>query len=137
MWSRYVRNACARHIIPLRDDTHNDVHAVVQYSRPLTSFVLLRPKFFPSPMALDVKFQTKSPPSPNDKPKDDSYMLSGPSFRSAFIFSINLLILSGFPSASFHLVETSQSAFSWLYTLVCAVVQKFNEMFFIYNCSHF
>ena len=70
---------------------------VVQYSRPLTSFVLL----------------------------------------CAFIFSINLLILSGFPSASFHLVETSQSAFSWLYTLVCAVVQKFNEMFFIYNCSHF
>ena len=98
-------------------------------------------------------------------------MLSGPSFRSAFVFGINSLILSGFPSTSFHLADASLSPFSWLYTLVCAValkvleklppnpnlnpnpyhyrgqfcsgtifrapVQKYHEMFFIYNYSHF
>ena len=33
--------------------------------------------------------------------------------------------------------EASLSAFSWLYILVCAVVQKYHKMFFVYNCSHF
>ena len=64
-------------------------------------------------------------------------MLSGPSFMSAFVFSINSLIFSGFPLTFFHLAEASLSAFSWLYTLVCAVVQKYHEMSFIYNYSHF
>ena len=64
-------------------------------------------------------------------------MLSGPYFSSAFTFSINSLILSGFPLTSFHLAEASLSAFSWLYTLVCVVVQKYHEMYFIYNYSHF
>ena len=63
-------------------------------------------------------------------------MLSSPTFRSALFFSINSLILSGFPLTSFHLAETSLFAFSWLYTLVCAVVKKCHEMFFIYNYSH-
>ena len=102
-------------------------------------------------------------------------MLSGLSFRSAFVSSINSLILSGFPLTSFHLAEanlipraileswsksrpqsyfrklknsfspssysvkirwgqswaeTSLSTFSWHYILVCAVVQKYHEMFF-------
>ena len=47
-------------------------------------------------------------------------MLLGPYFRSAFVFSINLSVLSGFPLTSFHLVEASLSAFSWPYNLVCA-----------------
>ena len=34
-------------------------------------------------------------------------MLSGPSFRSAFVFSISPLILSDFPLTSFHLAEAS------------------------------
>ena len=34
-------------------------------------------------------------------------MLSGLSFRSAFIFSINSLILSGFPLTSYHLAEAN------------------------------
>ena len=38
---------------------------------------------------------------------------------------------------SFHLAEASLFAFSWLDTLVCAVVQKYLDMFFIYNNSHF
>ena len=33
--------------------------------------------------------------------------------------------------------EATLSAFSSLYILVCAVVQKYHEMFFIYNHSHF
>ena len=45
-------------------------------------------------------------------------MLPDPSFRSAFVFSINSLILSGFPLTSFHLAEVSLSDFSWLYILV-------------------
>ena len=55
-----------------------------------------------------------------------------PSFRSAFVFSINSLILSGFPLTSFRLAKPSLSAFSWLYTLEWAVI-----MSFIYNYSHF
>ena len=51
-------------------------------------------------------------------------MLPSPSFRSAFIFSVNSLILPSFSLTSFHLAEASLSAFLWLYTLVCAVAQK-------------
>ena len=54
-------------------------------------------------------------------------MLSGPSFRLAFVFSINSHILPGFPLTFFDLAEASISAFSWLYTLVCAGVQKFTK----------
>ena len=54
-------------------------------------------------------------------------MLSGPSFMSVFVFSINSLILSDFPLNSFNLAEAS---LSWLYTIVCAVVQKYPEMCF-------
>ena len=56
-------------------------------------------------------------------------MLSGPSFMSAFVLSINSLILSGFSLTSFHLVEASSSAFSWLYTLNCAVVPKNHDFY--------
>ena len=55
-------------------------------------------------------------------------MLSGPSFRLAFVFSINSYILPGFPLTFFYLAEASISAFSWLYTLVCAGVQKYHEI---------
>ena len=63
-------------------------------------------------------------------------MLSGPSFRSAFVFSLSSLILSGFPLVSFHLAETSLSALLWLYSFVCVVVQKYHKMYFICNCLH-
>ena len=65
-------------------------------------------------------------------------MLSGPSFRPAFVFNINSLILSSFPPSSLQLAEASLSTFSWPYTLVCAVVQKFVIMIsFICDYSHF
>ena len=89
------------------------------------------------PLTLDVQFQT-NPPSSNDnqsiKRKHNprmTIMLPGPSFRSAFVFSINSLILPGFPLTSFDLAEASLSAFLWLYTFVCAVAQKYYEMSFI------
>ena len=63
-------------------------------------------------------------------------MLSGPSFRSAFVFSINSLTLSDFPLTSFHLTEATLSAFSCLCALVCAVVQEYHEMSFIYDYLH-
>ena len=62
-------------------------------------------------------------------------MLSGTSFRSAFVSTINALILSGFSSTSLYLA--SRSAFPWLHTLVWAVAQKYYQMSFIYTYSHF
>ena len=46
-------------------------------------------------------------------------------------------ILPGFSLTSFHLAEAFLSAFLWLYTFVCAVVQKSHRMSLIYNYSHF
>ena len=60
-----------------------------------------------------------------------------PSGRHSFSVSANSLILPGFPLTSFHLVEASFYAFSWLYVLECVVVQKFHEMSLIYNHLHF
>ena len=65
------------------------------------------------------------------------YILQSSWFRSVFVFSINSLILSGYPLISFHLAEASLAAFSWLYTLECAVAQIYYEMSFIYNYSPF
>ena len=64
-------------------------------------------------------------------------MLSGTSLRPDFLFNINSLTLLGFLLNSFHLAEASSFAFSWFSTLVCAVVQKYQEMSFIYNYTHF
>ena len=50
--------------------------------------------------------------------------ISGPSFSLAFVFSINSLILCGFPLTSFGLAKASLSAFLWFYILGCAVVQN-------------
>ena len=66
-----------------------------------------------------------------------TFMLSDPSFMSAFVFSIQSLILPGLPLSSFHLAEASLSALLCFYALVCAVVQKYQEMHFIYNYSRF
>ena len=64
-------------------------------------------------------------------------MLSDPFFKLTFVFSINSIILPGFPLTSFYLSIVSLTAFSWLYTLVCAVVQRYHKMSFMYNYSHF
>ena len=137
---------------------------IVQFSRPPTPLVQLRPKFF-------HLLGFGRPLSPNEnqsikrkQSKDDYYMLSGLSFRSALVLSVKWLILSGFPLTSFHLaegnvvpwailrklktpfsrssysekmslgqdwLETSLTTFSWLYILLCAVVQKYRKMFYL------
>ena len=109
--------------------------------------LLVHRPYSSTPLTLDVQFQTNPLLTPSlqmiaNQLKENIiqgwlFMLSGPSFRSAFIFSINSLILSGFPLTSFLLAEASLSAFSWLHALVCAVSQKYHEMSFIYNYSHF
>ena len=59
-------------------------------------------------------------------------MLSGPPFRSAFVCSMNSLILSGFPLTSFHLVETSLSAFFVaLYPRVCSCPKISRNVFYL------
>ena len=85
-----------------------------------------------SPLILDVEVKAKTP-SPNDNQsierKDNPrttivcYQVL-PSGQLSFSVSAQL-ILSGFPLASFHLAEATLSAFSWLYTLVCVVVQNY------------
>ena len=117
---------------------------IVQFSRPPTPLVHLRPEFFhtldpgclisnenPPPLSM-ITNQLK------ENKIHDYYMLSGVSFRSAFVFRINLLVLSGFPFTFFHLAETSLSAFLWLvYTFVSAVIYKYHKMLFIYKYSQF
>ena len=102
-------------------------------------------KILPFPWPWTSNFKRNLPPFPNDnqsiKKKHNprktilcyQVLLSG----RAFVFSINSLILSAFPFTSSHLAEASLSAFLWLYTLECAVVQKYHKIFFIYNHSHF
>ena len=80
-----------------------------------------------TPLTLNVQFQTKSP-SPDD---NQSIKRKHPRM------TINSLTSPGFSLTSIHLAEASFSAFSWLYTLVCAIVQKCHKMSFIYNHSHF
>ena len=116
----------------VRDDTYMTSMKIFQFSRP--------------PPPLFIYVQNSSTPltldalSPNDnqsiKRKNNPMVLPRPSLRSAFLFSISSLIISGFPFTSFRLAEASRSAFLWLYTLVCAVVQTHHEMSFIYNYSH-
>ena len=115
---------------------------IVQFPRPPIPLVHLRPKIF-NPLDLG---------RPNYKRISSLFLqmitnqlkeniiqglLLYAIMLSAFVFSIKSLILSGFSLTSFHLAEVTKSSFSWLYTLVCAVVQKYQEMFLIYNYSHF
>ena len=61
-----------------------------------------------------------------------------PSGGLLFSVSTHQSCVAGFSLTSFHLAEASLPAFSSLYTLlVCAVVQKYHEISFIYNYLHF
>ena len=77
---------------------------VIQFSRPLTPPCLSTSKVLPPQLSLDVQFQTTPPLHPTSpidnqsiKGKHNPRMtITCYSFRSAFVFIINLLILSGF-----------------------------------------
>ena len=88
----------------LRDDKNMSSMKVVQFSRPLTPPCLSTSKVLPPQLTLDVQFQTTLPVHPTSpidnqsiKGKHNPRMtITCYSFRSAFVFIINLLILSGF-----------------------------------------
>ena len=106
----------------VRDDTHMTSIKMFQFSGPPTPLSIYVQNSS-MPLTLDIQFQRiPLPPSflpsfqiiTNQKSIIQGwllYMLSGPSFRSAFVFIINSLILSGFPLTSFHLAEASLSTF--------------------------
>ena len=78
-----------------------------------TPFLQVGPKFFHS-LKLGRPISTNGPPLQmiTNQLKGKMilrwlYMLSGLSFRSAFVFSINSLILTGFLLTSFHLAEAN------------------------------
>ena len=118
-----------------RDDTHMTSMKIVQFSRP--------PHPPPTPLSRHVPWTSNNfkqiiprPPlgprvrSPNDnqliKRKHNprmNIMLSEFSFKSAFVFSISSLILSGFPMASFHLAEAN---------LTPRVILKYENFFFAF-----
>ena len=100
-------------------------------------------KILPHPWTWTSNF--KRTPSPNEnqsiKRKHNPRMTIKcyqvlPSGRLSFSV-FNLSNLSGFPLASFNLAAASLFAFSWLYALVRAVVQKYHQMSFIHNYSQF
>ena len=102
---------------------------IVQFSRPPTPLVHLRPKFF-DPLDLGRPISYESPlllQMITSQLKENIikgwilYVIRS-FLQVGFGFPYQTLILPGFPSTSFHLAEASLSAISWLYTLVCAVV---------------
>ena len=100
--------------------------AVMQIHPP-PPLVHLRPKFsHPSDLGCPNSEETPSPKE-NINERWHYYMLSGPIFRSAFVFTINSLALSGFPLTSYHLAEAWLSAFSWLWTLVLQLSENITK----------
>ena len=101
-----------------------------------------------TPLTLDVQFQTTPLPLQViiNKLKEDIiqgwllYVIRS-LLQLGFRFQyqlINLVWLSfDFFSFSWSLYLFFVCFFFWLYTLVCSVVQKYQEMSFIYNYSHF
>ena len=68
-------------------------------------------------LTLDVQFQTNPPPRPHPSPNDNQSIKKKHNprmtaicyqvFPSAFVFSMNSLILPGFPLTSFNLAEAN------------------------------
>ena len=109
---------------------------IIQFSRPPTPLFIYVQKSS-NLLILDVQFQTKAP-SPNGnqsiqiKHNPRMTLICYQVLPSAFVFSINSLILSSF-HIFLHLAEVSLSTFSWPHTVVCKVVQKYHEMYCTYN----
>ena len=99
-------------LMNFRDDTHMTSTKIVQFSRPPSPFVQLRPKFF-HPLELGRPISKDAPsPFPNDnqsiKRKHNPWM----TIICYQIFHLGRLSLSvstqyGFPLTSFHLAEAN------------------------------
>ena len=114
----------------LRDDSHMTSMKIVQFLRPPTLLVHLRRKFFHT---LDLGRPVLNEPSPS--PNDNQSIKRKHNTRMTII--CYLVLPSGRPSFEFFHLAKAASTFSLLYNLVFAVVQKYYEMSFIYNYSHF
>ena len=114
----------------IRDNTNTKSMKIVHFSRPITPLSIYAQNSSTS-LSLNIQFQTLPPPLQmiTNQLKENTiqgwllYVIRS-FIQVGFRCQYKLLILSGFPLTSFHLAKTSLSAFSWLYSLVCAVVQK-------------
>ena len=118
---------------------------IVQFLRPHTPLSIYIQNSS-TPLILDVQFQTNpySPSySPNDNQsvkrkqfKEDYYMLSGPSFRSAVVFSINSLILSvAFLRLLFIYLKPHHLLFHG-FKLMCVQLPKNTTKFLLFVIIH-
>ena len=106
----------------------------IQFSKPPTP--LFVPKIV-QPLDLGRPISNEDPfpngnPSIQIKHNPRMTLICYQVLPSAFVFSINSLILSSF-HIFLHLAEVSLATFSWPYTVVCKVVQKYHEMYCTYN----
>ena len=106
---------------------------VVQLSRPPIP-LSIHVQNYTNPLTLGVQFQTNPPPLQMITNQFQGNIIQGclsyviRSFlQVGFRFSINSLILSGFPLTSFYLAEASLSAFPWHYTLVCKLSKNITK----------
>ena len=95
-----------------------------------------------TPLTLDVQFQTTTHPlqmitNQLNENIIQRELLCSQVLQVGFRFQDQLINLVWLSFNFFSLAEASLSAFSWLYTPLCAVAQKCHEMSFIYNYSHF
>ena len=114
---------------------------IAQFSRPPPSLVHLHSKFVHS-MTLESNFkQTPAFPMITNQLKEHIFQRGLLYIIRSFVqvslrFQYELINLSGFPLTYFHIAKASLSVFSRLYTHVCAVVQKYHEMYFTYKYSY-
>ena len=129
----------------LRDDTHVTSMKIPQFSRPPTPLPIYV-QYSSTHLNLDVQFQTNPPPlslddnQPTERKHNSrmiiyvirSFLQVGLRFQCQFInlvwFSFDFFSLSS---------SLTICCFVTLYSCVFAIVQKYHEMSFSYNYSHF
>ena len=119
----------------IRDDTH-DVYgncSIFWPPCPSTSKIFLRPWPWTSNFKRTPSFHLITNQLKENVIKGRLSDVIRSFFQGSFLFQYQLINLAwiffGFDFYSF--TEASLSAFPWLYTLVCAVVQKYHKMLFL------
>ena len=107
----------------IRDDTHMTSMKIVQ--------------FLKKPIPLSIYVQNTSICLTLDVQLGWLLYVIRSFLQIGFRFQYQLANLARLSLSSFYLADASLSVFSWFYTLVCAVVQKYYEMSFICNYLHF
>ena len=118
-------------------DTHVTSTKVVLFSRSLTPLVHLCPKLF-HPVDLACSISNELPTlwmitnqlKKNINPSMAIYVIRF-FLQFGFCFQYQLINLVWLSFDFFHLAEASLSTFSGLYTLMCAIVQKYHKMSYL------